>query len=205
MGPRPVMNGKAVRRVNVEVKARCEEPERIRNILNSWGADFRGVDRQVDTYFQVPQGRLKMREGNIETALIFYDRPDQVARWTDEIAADGASELVECRNLSSALKALKASEFDLYIIDVLLPSGRVPAEFRAYLAEANLTEPTELGGLLVVKYLLAQKENAKIVVLSNLTNEGDKIASASDRVLSFWKGDKVVTVELIRKLCVEFM
>lgn len=35
---------------------------------------FIGEDHQVDTYFNVPNGRLKLREGNIEQALIFYER-----------------------------------------------------------------------------------------------------------------------------------
>lgn len=41
------------------------------------GADARGADVQTDTYFQVPRGRLKVREGAIENALIAYERPDE--------------------------------------------------------------------------------------------------------------------------------
>jgi len=63
--------------LNIEIKARCSEPDRVREILREHGADFRGVDHQIDTYFVVPAGRLKLREGNIENSLIFYDRPDQ--------------------------------------------------------------------------------------------------------------------------------
>ena len=33
-----------------------------------------GLDHQKDTYFNVPHGRLKLREGNIENALIHYQR-----------------------------------------------------------------------------------------------------------------------------------
>lgn len=40
-------------------------------------ADFKGTDHQQDTYYQVAQGRLKLREGNIENNLIYYKRPDQ--------------------------------------------------------------------------------------------------------------------------------
>ncbi|MEO6453304.1 MAG: class IV adenylate cyclase [Ginsengibacter sp.] len=29
---------------------------------------------QADTYFNVPSGRLKLREGNVENALIYYER-----------------------------------------------------------------------------------------------------------------------------------
>jgi len=37
---------------------------------------FIGEDHQVDTYFNVAAGRLKLREGNIENALIHYERED---------------------------------------------------------------------------------------------------------------------------------
>ena len=60
--------------LNVEIKARCENPNRIREILKSKGADYKGLDHQVDTYFRVNSGRLKLREGNIENHLICYQR-----------------------------------------------------------------------------------------------------------------------------------
>jgi len=63
--------------MNVEIKARCSNPDTIEKILREKGADFRGTDHQVDTYFKVALGRLKLREGNIENALIFYERDNQ--------------------------------------------------------------------------------------------------------------------------------
>ena len=64
--------------INIEIKARCKNPGRIKKILKSQNADFKGIDYQVDTYFKVPYGRLKLREGNIENYLIFYERKDSV-------------------------------------------------------------------------------------------------------------------------------
>lgn len=63
--------------LNVEIKARCADHGRIRDILNAEGADFRGTDHQIDTYFNASSGRLKLREGNIENALIHYARDNQ--------------------------------------------------------------------------------------------------------------------------------
>lgn len=63
--------------INIEIKARVKNPDHIRQYLQLQGADFKGVDKQTDTYFQVPQGRLKLRQGNIENNLIFYQRSDQ--------------------------------------------------------------------------------------------------------------------------------
>jgi adenylate cyclase, class 2 len=60
--------------LNVEIKARCGNQDKIRNILQKLNADFKGTDHQTDTYFNVPFGRLKLREGNIENHLIYYQR-----------------------------------------------------------------------------------------------------------------------------------
>ena len=60
--------------VNIEIKAKCSAPERIRLVLKSKNANFKGTDHQIDTYFKVNSGRLKLREGRIENYLIFYDR-----------------------------------------------------------------------------------------------------------------------------------
>lgn len=60
--------------VNIEIKARCSDPERIAGILGEFNAEYRGEDHQVDTYFRVPEGKLKLREGNIEHSLIYYKR-----------------------------------------------------------------------------------------------------------------------------------
>jgi predicted adenylyl cyclase CyaB len=59
---------------NIEIKARCTDPQRIRAVLQEQGAEFRGVDLQRDTYFLAPHGRLKLREGRIENNLIHYER-----------------------------------------------------------------------------------------------------------------------------------
>lgn len=63
--------------LNVEIKAKCKNPDFVREILKDRNARFIGTDHQIDTYFKVEQGRLKLREGNIENSLIFYQRPDQ--------------------------------------------------------------------------------------------------------------------------------
>ena len=63
--------------INIEIKAKCFHPEKVEAFLLSKGARFVGLDHQKDTYFTVPSGRLKLRQGNIEQSLIFYNRPNQ--------------------------------------------------------------------------------------------------------------------------------
>lgn len=65
------------RKVSLEIKARCSNLSRVRKRLLEHGAVYKGRDHQIDTYFRVPSGRLKLREGRLENALIFYKRHNQ--------------------------------------------------------------------------------------------------------------------------------
>lgn len=64
---------------NIEIKAKTNRFNDIKSILEDHSARFMGQDRQVDTYFEVNYGRLKIREGNIENALIYYIRANHEA------------------------------------------------------------------------------------------------------------------------------
>lgn len=72
-------------RLNVEIKARCLDHDAVRSVLDGMGSRLVGTDHQVDTYFRVPVGRLKLREGNIENSLIHYLRPDQSGPKTSDV------------------------------------------------------------------------------------------------------------------------
>ncbi len=61
----------------VEIKAKCSTPKLVEEKLKELNADYKGIDHQIDTYFDVPNGRLKLRQGNIENHLIFYNRANQ--------------------------------------------------------------------------------------------------------------------------------
>ena len=60
--------------VNFEFKAVAHDLAELEKKLSACNPRFVGTDHQVDTYFNVPNGRLKLREGNIENALIHYTR-----------------------------------------------------------------------------------------------------------------------------------
>jgi homotetrameric cytidine deaminase len=65
---------------NVELKAHDPDPARTLERALAAGAQDRGLLRQRDTYFGVPQGRLKLREEEPGGAtLIAYERPDDAA------------------------------------------------------------------------------------------------------------------------------
>lgn len=59
---------------NFEFKAKVDNLEKYENKLLTLNPKFQGIDHQIDTYFNVHKGRLKLREGNIENSLINYER-----------------------------------------------------------------------------------------------------------------------------------
>jgi adenylate cyclase class IV len=63
---------------NIELKARDPDPRRSLAVCAELGAKDYGELWQRDTYFVVPQGRLKLREQRPgSTHLIQYDRTDR--------------------------------------------------------------------------------------------------------------------------------
>ncbi|HMK04274.1 MAG TPA: class IV adenylate cyclase, partial [Ferruginibacter sp.] len=62
--------------LNIEFKASTDKLAELEALLQQHNPLFTGEDHQVDTYFNVIAGRLKLREGNIENALIHYERED---------------------------------------------------------------------------------------------------------------------------------
>jgi len=65
--------------INFEFKARANDISKLEALLLKQQPLFIGDDRQIDTYFNVENGRLKLREGNIENALIHYERINMAA------------------------------------------------------------------------------------------------------------------------------
>ena len=62
---------------NIELKARLKDRERALQVCRNLRAASQGDIRQVDTYFHVPEGRIKLRESDPgEDYLVFYRRPD---------------------------------------------------------------------------------------------------------------------------------
>lgn len=98
-----------MRVINVEIKSRCADPQRVRAVLREREARFAGVDHQVDTYFRVSEGRLKVREGNIENALIYYRRADAVGPKQSEVSLYTVERGAELRAVLSAALGVLAT------------------------------------------------------------------------------------------------
>ena len=95
--------------LNIEIKAHCDDLGAIRTILQEADAEFIGEDHQVDTYFHVPSGRLKLREGTIEQSLIHYERPDQDGPKPSDVTRYKP-------NAPDGLKSVLAAALDVWVV-----------------------------------------------------------------------------------------
>lgn len=66
---------------NLELKVRHDKLGEVQWRTESLGAVNLGLAHEVDTYFQVPRGRLKLRQKDTEPQdlLIYYHRPDKAS------------------------------------------------------------------------------------------------------------------------------
>ena len=62
---------------NVELKALDPDPAHSLAVSLDLGAEDRGWLQQLDTYFRVPRGRLKLREQDAGAELIYYERANK--------------------------------------------------------------------------------------------------------------------------------
>lgn len=98
-----------------EIKIQVEDLNPFRQWLEEKKAMFIGKDRQKDTYFQVSNARLKLREGQIENTLIHYHRPDVNGHKLSNVTYHKVVE-----NISSLKSVLEA----LFPIDIIIEKTR---------------------------------------------------------------------------------
>lgn len=105
---------------NVEIKARCTDSDHCRKQLRAMEAQFKGVAQQTDTYFRVETGRLKLREGNLEQGLIFYQRPNQADPKPSNIILCHVQDNEQLKVLLSAalgVKVVVVKQREIYFLD----------------------------------------------------------------------------------------
>src|SRR5689334_1486868 len=106
--------------LNVEIKAKCKNPDSIRSYLKNNKADFKGTDHQSDTYFNVNNGRLKLREGNIENALIYYERTNQAGPKSSHFELVKLPDAAQMKNVltkSLGIKIIVKKIREIYFIE----------------------------------------------------------------------------------------
>ncbi|TVR87866.1 MAG: CYTH domain-containing protein [Saprospirales bacterium] len=105
---------------NFEFKASVKNCDIHEKQLLELHPKFAGEDDQTDTYFHSESGRLKLREGNVENALILYQRSDDPkARESkvilQEVTQD--SRLKEILTTSNGILAVVKKKRRIYFIE----------------------------------------------------------------------------------------
>ena len=106
--------------INVEIKAKCQQANDIEALLKAKNARYIGEDHQVDTYFNVKNGRLKLREGSIENNLIHYQRSNQEGPKKSVVALYGStpnSTLKEVLTRANGVKIVVDKLRKIFFID----------------------------------------------------------------------------------------
>lgn len=106
--------------INFECKVKVDDTSSYEAMILQQPHRFAGTDIQTDTYFNVPKGRLKLREGNIENALIQYERSDTADAKVSKVvlykhSPDAA--LKEILTTQFGIKTVVRKERRIYFID----------------------------------------------------------------------------------------
>lgn len=104
---------------NLELKARCADLESATQTAVAIGANRQWLKTQTDTYFLVPQGRLKLRQSAGEPAqLIAYLRPQSTDAKLSEYRifyTDAADDLLAVLSLNLRLEVRIVKKRALYL------------------------------------------------------------------------------------------
>jgi predicted adenylyl cyclase CyaB len=106
--------------INIEFKATHASIADAERKLAALNPLFVGEDHQVDTYFNVPNGRLKLREGTIEHALIFYQRSNSASAKQSDVTLyqhepDAALKTILAQSIG--IKTIVDKKRKIYFID----------------------------------------------------------------------------------------
>lgn len=108
---------------NIEIKARVNDNEQAEAVAVSVAGQAHARVRQVDTYFNIPEGRLKLREERgtgSESELIFYRRADRAGPGPSEYQiarVDSPDELKRILAEVLGVKAVVRKERTVYLLE----------------------------------------------------------------------------------------
>ena len=133
---------------NIELKAQCSDLERFEQKVLALKARLDGHDRQTDTFFAVPKGRMKLRESTLYgNFLIPYLRPNQDGPKKSDYALIKTETPEQNRKILSTMFGIELvvrKERTIYLYDnVRIHMDRVEGlgnfiEFEAVLEDENL-------------------------------------------------------------------
>lgn len=94
---------------NIEFKARIDDPKPLSARARELGFDLWGDLRQVDTYFDAPRGRLKLRETtSFPAELVFYERDEAEGVRPSDYEKTSVSDATALKTMLTAALGVRA-------------------------------------------------------------------------------------------------
>lgn len=148
---------------NLEFKARLRDPAAIYYVLGKHDIPLAATLRQTDTYFQIKNGRLKLRETEGKRPqLIFYVRSDAAeVKRSDYLIApvSSAAALREVLGTACGIRAAVKKNRELYLLPRQL--GRsADAQADAH-SRLHLDTVEGLGKFLEIEVILQEGESPR--------------------------------------------
>ena len=152
---------------NLEIKARLKSISRGKEIARRIGARYAGEMKQVDTYFDAPAGRLKLREINRKSfELISYSRPNsKSSRYSDY-------RIIRLEEPSDARMLLTK----LYGVRIVIRKVRVLYRFQN--ARIHLDQVKGLGAFLEFEVVVTKGNQQARRLMAYLRREFDIVQSS---------------------------
>jgi len=104
---------------NLELKSKCSDLNAVVRVCWEIGAQYGGILIQTDTYYNVPEGRMKLRNVNNEKfELIYYFRVDSGTEKESNyeiIKLDGEREIKKILKESLGVKGVVKKKRELYL------------------------------------------------------------------------------------------
>lgn len=161
---------------NLEIKIKIENPAELIGRIKRINAEYKGELNQVDIYYKIKNGRLKLRLENGNQTLIKYLRNEKIGdRWSDY-----------------QLISLTRNDAREYLKDVLEEETVVEKKRLLYLYDntrIHIDTVKRLGSFLELETLVingkedAAKRFEKIIGLLSLKKEDEIRGSYSDLIL----------------------
>jgi adenylate cyclase class IV len=104
---------------NFEFKARTNNLSDLEDAIKQFSPKFAGVDHQSDTYFNTINGRLKLREGNIENTLIWYERGNIAGAKASKVLLSNSPDksIKQILTVAHGVKIIVEKERKIWFID----------------------------------------------------------------------------------------
>ena len=133
----------------VELKARVDDLNILREKLLDLGAEYFGTFHQKDQYFEVPEGRLKLRtaEGKNMVELIYYERENVSGPKIDD---------------AYILRALEADDLNVILKKILKPLNVIEKDRDIYQyngTEIHLDNVGNLGNFVEFERQTSSNQN----------------------------------------------